>query len=122
MLSHTWLRHGQEVTFDDIKNGTGTDKEGYAKLRFCSQQARQDGIEYSRVDTCCINKSDSTELAEAITSMFRWYACAEKCYVFLSDVTTRKHGRDAGTEPKMDGDHNSGTAGGTGGDGRYRSF
>lgn len=94
VLSHTWSLEEQEVTFEDIKNGTGTKKEGYAKLRFCCQQAKQDGLEYFWVDTCCINKSDSTELNEAIKSMFRWYSRAEKCYAFLSDVTTRKHGRN----------------------------
>ncbi|PVH68258.1 HET-domain-containing protein, partial [Cadophora sp. DSE1049] len=31
-------------------------------------------------------KSNNTELAEAINSMFRWYRHAAKCYVYLSDV------------------------------------
>ena len=40
------------------------------------------------VDTCCIDKSSSAELSKAISSMFRWYQNADKCYVFLSDVST----------------------------------
>lgn len=40
------------------------------------------------MDTCCINKNDPLELSEAITSMYRWYHRAQKCYVFLSDVST----------------------------------
>ncbi len=38
------------------------------------------------IDTCCIDKSSSAELSEAINSMFRWYGDAEVCYAFLSDV------------------------------------
>jgi hypothetical protein len=39
------------------------------------------------VDTYCIDKSNSTELAEAINSMFRWYRDATKCYVYLPDIS-----------------------------------
>jgi hypothetical protein len=42
------------------------------------------------VDTCYIDKSSSAELQEAINSMFRWYQNTAKCYVYLSDVSTRK--------------------------------
>ncbi|KAL1598065.1 hypothetical protein SLS59_007075 [Nothophoma quercina] len=60
--------------------------EGYRKIRFCAQRAKRDGLNYFWIDTCCINQSSSTELHEAINSMFRWYQNARKCYVFLSDV------------------------------------
>jgi hypothetical protein len=40
------------------------------------------------VDTCCIDKTNHTELSEAIIFMFSWYQKAAKCYVFLSDVST----------------------------------
>ncbi|KAI1733990.1 hypothetical protein F4680DRAFT_439697 [Xylaria scruposa] len=42
---------------------------------------------YFWMDTCCIDRSDHIELSEAINSMFRWFENAEKCYVYLSDVT-----------------------------------
>ncbi|KAK3675898.1 hypothetical protein LTR78_004090 [Recurvomyces mirabilis] len=35
---------------------------------------------------CCIDKTSSAELSEAINSMFRWYQNAVVCYAFLSDV------------------------------------
>jgi hypothetical protein len=66
---------------------TGKDKVGYIKLRFCGEQAKRDGLQYFWVDTCCIDKSNSTELAEAINSMFSWYRDATKCYVYLPDVS-----------------------------------
>jgi hypothetical protein len=71
-------------------DGTGKDKSGYKKIRFCSEQARRDGWQYFWVDTCCINKTDAVEVSEAINSMFRWYRNATKCYVYLSDVWVGK--------------------------------
>lgn len=71
ILSYTWGVDTDEVTFTDMRNGLGQDKVGYTKIKFCGQQARQDGIEYFWVDTCCINKTNNTELLEAINSMFR---------------------------------------------------
>jgi hypothetical protein len=86
ILSHTWGADGDEVTFADLQTGNGKTKPGYKKILFCRKQARQDGLRYFWVDTCCINKNDKAELAFAIRSMFRWYRNAARCYVFLSDV------------------------------------
>lgn len=85
ILSHRW--GAEEVTFKDLADGTCKNNAGYGKIRFCGEQARRDGLQYFWVDTCCIDKSNSTELAEAINSMFRWYRNAAKCYVYLSDVS-----------------------------------
>jgi hypothetical protein len=90
ILSHTWGADTEEVTFRDLMDGTGKSKAGYSKIRFCEDQASRDGLQYFWIDTCCIDKSNSTELAEAINSMFRWYRDATKCYVYLSDVSTTK--------------------------------
>jgi hypothetical protein len=53
ILSHTW-KDGEEVTFKDLMDGTGKDKTGYDKIRFCEEQAKRDGLRYFWVDTCCI--------------------------------------------------------------------
>jgi hypothetical protein len=88
ILSHTW--GPEEVTFKDMTEGNGASKTGFDKIRFCEEQARCDRLQYFWVDTCCIDKSSSAELTEAINSMFRWYQNAVKCYVYLSDVSTKK--------------------------------
>lgn len=62
---------------------------GYSKITGCCRQARLDGYEYAWVDSCCIDKSSSAELSEAINSMFKWYLDAEVCYAYLSDVEER---------------------------------
>ena len=86
VLSHTWGTDDEEVTFKDLVDGVGKSKVGYSKIRFCGRQAANDGLQFCWVDTCCIDKSSSAELSEAINSMFRWYQDAAKCYVYLSDV------------------------------------
>jgi len=87
ILSHTWGAEHEEVTFKDLTEGIGKRNAGYRKLRFCRKQAANDGLQFFWVDTCCIDKSSSAELSEAINSMFRWYHDAAKCYVYLSDVS-----------------------------------
>ena len=88
ILSHTWGRDDEEVTFQDIQRNADP-KKGHEKLRFCSEKAALDGLGYFWVDTCCIDKSSSAELTEAINSMFRWYQNAAKCYVYLPDVSRK---------------------------------
>ena len=88
ILSHTW-EEGQEVTYSDIQNGTGKYKNGWTKLHFCEKMSKEADIDYFWVDTCCIDKSSSAELQEAITSMFRWYSEAAVCLVYLSDVSSQ---------------------------------
>ncbi|KAL5316266.1 hypothetical protein ACEPPN_015311 [Leptodophora sp. 'Broadleaf-Isolate-01'] len=87
ILSHTWGADLEEVTFKDLINSTGSTKAGYRKVRFCTTQAAYDGLQFSWVDTCCIDKSSSAELSEAINCIFRWYHDAAKCYVYLPDVS-----------------------------------
>lgn len=88
VLSHTWGTDDEEFTFQDLEKGTGQDRPGYRKLLFCGQQAKKDGLQFFWVDTCCIDKKSSSELQEAINSMFKWYRHAARCYVYLSDVSS----------------------------------
>ena len=71
-----------------MMDGTAMRKPGYDKISFCGEQARRDDLQYFWIDSCCIDKSSSIELQEAINSMFGWYRNAAKCYVYLADVST----------------------------------
>lgn len=86
ILSHRW--EDEEITFEDMTKGSAhcQSKKGHRKLARAVQQAQADGLEYVWIDTCCINKDSSHELAEAINSMFAWYAEAVICYAYLADV------------------------------------
>jgi hypothetical protein len=44
ILSHTWGADVDKVTFNDLKDGSGKSKAGYAKIQFCGEQARKDGL------------------------------------------------------------------------------
>ena len=85
ILSHRW--GAEEVRFAEMPLQRSKRKAGFAKIRSFCLLAVQEGFEYAWVDTCCINKDSSAELSEAINSMFRWYAEAAVCYVYLADVS-----------------------------------
>jgi hypothetical protein len=53
ILSHTWGRDGDKVTYKDIVESTGSGKPGYDKLNFCVAQAQKDELRYCWIDTCC---------------------------------------------------------------------
>lgn len=98
ILSHTW--EDDEVTYQDIQNdhdvrkvyrtiihaGSAKVRTGYKKIFQACLLAKEDQISYVWVDTCCIDKTSSAELSEAINSMYRWYKESQVCYAFLSDL------------------------------------
>ena len=84
ILSHTWT--SDEVLFKDVRNGVQMQKKSWSKIQFCITQAQRDGLDYVWIDTCCIDRSSSAELAEAINSCYSWYAGAQVCYAYLEDV------------------------------------
>jgi hypothetical protein len=86
ILSHTWGK--EEVSLQDLAQPEVSRKEGFKKIRYCCEQSLKDNLEFAWVDTCCIDKSSSAELSEAINSMFRWYLNAGVCYAYLQDVAT----------------------------------
>ncbi|RBA09112.1 hypothetical protein FPRO05_14352, partial [Fusarium proliferatum] len=86
ILSHTWEQ--EEVLFQDMGHDSAKSKKGYAKLESCCRAARENGFEYIWDDTCCIDKTSSAELSEAINSMYRYYQEASICYGYLADIST----------------------------------
>jgi WD40 domain-containing protein/NACHT domain-containing protein/heterokaryon incompatibility protein (HET) len=104
ILSHTWGPDNEEVTFEDMTNGTGKTKVGYKKIQFCGEQARVNDLQYFWIDTCCIDKANKAELSQAINSMFRWYCNATRCYVYLPDVSIRERKRDRSSKDTWESD------------------
>jgi len=85
ILSHTWGEG--EVTFQDFAcPDIAKMKRGYDKIEQTCERAKASGISHAWVDTCCIDKSSSAELTEAINSMFQWYAQSQVCYAWLDDL------------------------------------
>jgi len=84
ILSHRW-RAG-EITLQELEGNLNQHKAGWRKLRQFCLYAEQRGHDFVWMDTCCIDKTSSAELSEAINSMFKWYRRAERCYAYLRDV------------------------------------
>lgn len=103
VLSHTWGE--EEISYLDmlyissdlpattagliqvLLKKSPKDSQGFGKVQKCCKLARSRGLDWVWIDTCCIDKSSSAELSEAINSMWRWYRDAEEAYAFLFDVT-----------------------------------
>ncbi|GKT40742.1 vegetative incompatibility protein HET-E-1 [Colletotrichum spaethianum] len=112
-LSHTWGK--EEVSFQDLcwlheyegdresfasietllsslgrssveKAAKLRQRAGFDKIMQTARLAKMNQLRYAWVDTCCIDKTSSAELSEAINSMFRWYQGSRICYAHISDV------------------------------------
>ncbi|RPD64256.1 HET-domain-containing protein [Lentinus tigrinus ALCF2SS1-7] len=107
ILSHVWRSNG-ELSFQDLRalqlnaerkrptisrillrnkglNDSVLSKAS-DKIRGCCALARRHGYRWVWIDSCCIDKTSSTELSEAINSMYGWYAAADICFAYLEDV------------------------------------
>jgi len=84
ILSHTW-EQGEEVTYQDYVGQLSLHKKGWQKIRKACELAEEQELSLVWIDTCCIDKSSSAELSEAINSMYRWYELSRICFAFLSD-------------------------------------
>jgi hypothetical protein len=87
ILSHRWFSQKEELTYRDFLDGKKRETKGWAKITATCDKALAHKYDWIWVDTCCIDKTSSAELTEAINSMFRWYQNAKECYVYLYDVT-----------------------------------
>ncbi|KAF4919140.1 Vegetative incompatibility protein HET-E-1 [Colletotrichum viniferum] len=94
ILSHTWSCG--KVTFQDwTDRSLASQKQGYPKILDACAQARGAEYNFVWVDTNCIDKSSSSELTEAINSMFSWYFHSGVRFAYLSDVPTSGQKFDA---------------------------
>ena len=93
ILSHVWT--DTEQTFQETRALLVADRsqKGYnprdhssPKVRELCILAERHGYRWIWNDTCCIDKTSSSELSEAINSMFSYYAHSELCYAYLADV------------------------------------
>lgn len=101
ILSHRWV--GSEITFQqlgkhvDALRAAGTtflESPQEEKIRGACQTARDKGIKWMWIDTCCIDKSSTSELSESLNSMFQWYRDAKLCITYLSDVVRKGGGME----------------------------
>ncbi|OJT05153.1 Vegetative incompatibility protein HET-E-1, partial [Trametes pubescens] len=122
ILSHVWNPPDApepEQTFQDLQAiqkkcptvSILSDSGVSSKVRLACTVARDEGYRLLWLDSCCIDKTSSAELSEAINSMFEWYANSSICYVFLADVEDNKAPRYASDVATSHAVHGSDTPG-----------
>ena len=112
ILSHRWC--DEEITFQEFSKvvldpnfksskippnmmvSTARPKAGYMKIMNACRKAASRNFDWIWIDTCCIDKTSSAELSEAINSMYRWYESSSICYVHLADVKDGSKDRKLG--------------------------
>lgn len=91
IFSHRWT--DSEPSYQDVLTSSGRlsigkhrnfKTAGLTKLVRLCETARSLGYRLVWSDTCCIDKTNATELSEAIHAMFKWYAHAHVCIVHLA--------------------------------------
>ena len=106
ILSHTWDRDTPEQTFQELRwqnihvsgvyQSNPRDLVRSPKIRNFCAFAETEGYAWAWADTCCIDRTSSADISEAIVSMYTYYSRAAVCYAYLSDVP-------AGDMPRKDG-------------------
>lgn len=106
ILSHTWGAAEEEISFQDFQRHEkasfsppeGAKAKGFAKIEHTCSIARRRGLDFAWIDTCCIDKTSSAELSEAINSMFQWYRDAAFCIAYLQDLPPETNSSPLATE------------------------
>jgi len=105
VLSHTW--GNEEISFQDWnriqrldwpRRTSLTFKDAFQKVTTFCRLCQDAGYDWAWVDTCCIDKSSSSELSEALNSMYAWYASSVACFAYLADVPTDDNVNAKGSE------------------------
>ncbi|KAJ4424529.1 hypothetical protein N0V82_000853 [Gnomoniopsis sp. IMI 355080] len=69
-----------------IQSPITQEKADFRKIKKTCEVAEQRGYAYAWIDTCCIDKTSSAMLSEAINSMFHWYKESSMCFTYLEDL------------------------------------
>ncbi|KAI0325885.1 HET-domain-containing protein [Cubamyces sp. BRFM 1775] len=103
ILSHVWDAGGEQ-SFQELRDivahplayttseqdsqvcSAWNDERISLKIRKCCSIAHSLGYRLVWMDSCCIDKTSSAELTEAINSMFQWYTQSDICLAYLADV------------------------------------
>ncbi|KAG1843277.1 hypothetical protein DFJ58DRAFT_45472 [Suillus subalutaceus] len=86
IFSHRWLAEG-EVSYQDMTRDIQPRGPGFAKMEsFCTAAASRYGMIFAWSDTCCIDKTSSSELDESLRSMFKWYRNSSICIAYLAQT------------------------------------
>lgn len=102
ILSHTW--GDNEISLQDMIsfNNSQRNSQAFKKIIDAAKLAASHGYRWIWIDTCCIDKTSSAELSEAINSMYRWYESASVCYAYIEDCSTGQQEAASNSEARPD--------------------
>lgn len=93
VLSHTW--GVEEVSLQDMQcfsaKKSPKNSQGLKKVLAAAKLAAFHDYRWIWIDTCCIDKTSSAELSEAINSMHRWYENAGVCFAYIEDYPRNQY-------------------------------
>ncbi|KIK77909.1 hypothetical protein PAXRUDRAFT_36725 [Paxillus rubicundulus Ve08.2h10] len=92
-LSHRW--GNSEPLHTDLQASTTyalPSSPGVEKLLGFCALTRERGFRWAWSDTCCIDRTSSSEVQESINSMFHWYRASGLTIVYLADVAVSSEG------------------------------
>ncbi|KAF2164257.1 hypothetical protein M409DRAFT_68112 [Zasmidium cellare ATCC 36951] len=92
ILSHKW--GAEEVTYQEFVAHQKQNGKGYQKILDFCRTVQERAVKWAWIDTCCIDKTSSAELSEAINSMWHYYRGAAYCIAYLEDVSSLHHIND----------------------------
>ena len=87
MLSHRW--EAVEPLHKDLDGSdvySLPESSGTRKLKNFCRHAGERGFRWAWSDTCCIDKTSTSELQQSIVSMFKWYRNSDLTIIYLGDV------------------------------------
>ena len=113
------MRDGGDITFNEYNNakvrklqsedGEDIVFDGYEPGRKVAFKKLENAIKIARkipkigtkdteswhiwIDSCCINRDSSSELSEALNSMYQYYSKAKECLVYLDDFSDRPNNK-----------------------------
>ena len=98
VLSHRW-EHGwgqEEIPYHKFhsRRNLWDRSPGMKKILKCRELANEQGFKWVWIDCCCIDKTNNTEISEAINSMWGWYYHSGLCIVYLADVPMIQRDKD----------------------------
>ncbi|KAF9243203.1 hypothetical protein BU15DRAFT_60052 [Melanogaster broomeanus] len=87
VFSHRWDAAGEPLYQDVIARKQGS-IAGFKKFtKFCKTAESLD-YKLAWSDTCCIDRSNTAELSEAIHAMFKWYSHSDLCITHLAESSS----------------------------------
>ncbi len=77
--------HAEHTTTQDLPKDAVLRRTS-SKIQQACTRALSDGFEFIWIDFCCVDRSNGTEVSEAVNSAYAWYGGSAMCYAYLEDV------------------------------------